>query len=63
MFHVKAIAEDGSTITLVPYGVPLGGAIVGRQCPDFSYDTEEGETISRETLKGRAFLIDIWSFT
>ncbi len=63
MFDVLEIAEDGSRIVLRPSKSPLRGLIVGRTCPPFAFETAEGEEVSLETLAGKPFILDIWSFT
>jgi hypothetical protein len=63
MFDVIEIAEDGSRIVLRPSQSPLRGVIVGRACPPFAFETAEGEEVSGESLAGKPFILDIWSFT
>jgi hypothetical protein len=63
MFDVVEIAADGSRIVLRPSKAPLRGVIVGRTCPPFSFKTADGKTFTRESLAGKPFLLDIWSFT
>jgi hypothetical protein len=63
MFDVAEIAGDGSRIVLRPSKSPLRGVIVGRRCPEFSFQTAEGQEISRQSLAGKPFLLDIWSIT
>jgi hypothetical protein len=63
MFDVAEIAEDGSRIVLKPSQSPLRGVIVGRTCPPFSFKTADGDEVSFKTLAGKAFILDIWSFT
>jgi len=63
MFGVAEIAADGSQIVLKPSQAPLRGVIVGRICPAFSFKTAEEEEVSLESLAGKAFILDIWSFT
>ena len=63
MFDVAEIAADGRRIVLKPSKSPLRGVILGRTCPPFSFETADGGEVSRETLAGRAFILDIWSFT
>jgi hypothetical protein len=63
MYHVAEIAADGSRIVLKPSNAPLRGAVVGRRCPPFAFKTAEGKEVSFESLRGRAFLLDIWSIT
>jgi hypothetical protein len=63
MFDVVEIAANGSQIGLRRSKAPLSGALIGRACPAFAFKTADGKEISRETLKGKAFLLDIWSIT
>jgi hypothetical protein len=63
MFDVLQIAADGSRIVLKPSKSPLRGVIVGRICPPFSFKTADDKEFSRESLAGKAFLLDIWSIT
>jgi hypothetical protein len=39
------------------------GAVAGKPCPSFSYKTIDGKTVSDQTLRGKAFIIDVWSPT
>jgi hypothetical protein len=63
MFDVAEIAADGSRIVLKPSKSPLRGVIVGRTCPPFSFKTADGKEVSRKSLAGKPFLLDIWSIT
>jgi len=63
MYDVAEIAADGSRVVLRPSKAPLRGVIVGRRCPPFAFKTAEGKVVSFESLRGRAFLLDIWSIT
>ncbi len=63
MFEVAEIAADGSRIVLKPSKAPLRGVILGRVCPPFSFKTADGKQVSRETLAGKPFLLDVWSIT
>jgi hypothetical protein len=63
MFEVSHLAADGSRIVLKPSKAPLRGVIVGRVCPPFSFKTADGKKVSRDSLAGKAFLLDIWSLT
>jgi hypothetical protein len=63
MFDVAEIAADGSRVVLKPSSSPLHGVIVGRTCPPFSFKTADGKEVSRESLAGKPFLLDIWSIT
>ncbi len=63
MFDLAKIASDGSQIILRPSKSPLRGVVVGRICPPFSFNTADGEEVSLEKMAGKAFILDIWSFT
>jgi hypothetical protein len=63
MFLVARIAADGSEIKLKPAEMPLESLLVGHRCPPFAYKTLSGASISDQSLKGKAYLIDVWSFT
>ncbi len=63
MFDVAEIAADGSRIVLKPSKSPLRGVIVARTCPPFSFKTADGKEVSRESLAGKPFILDIWSIT
>ncbi len=63
MFTITSIAEDGSRIEIKYANLPLTGLVVGRKCPPFSYTTKDGQLITQDTYKGKAFLLDIWSVT
>jgi hypothetical protein len=63
MFDVVEIAADGSRIVLKPSKAPLRGVFVGRSCPPFFFKTADGKEVSRDSLAGKAFLLDIWSIT
>jgi hypothetical protein len=63
MFEIQEIAESGARLVLKRSNAPLRGLTKGRQCPPFKFATSDGKEISLETLKGKAFLLDIWSVT
>ncbi len=63
MFEVVRIAADGSRIVLKASRAPMRGVLVGRSCPAFSFKTADGKEVSRESLAGKPFLLDIWSIT
>jgi hypothetical protein len=63
MFDIVDIVADGSKITLKPSKSPLRGIIVGRVCPQFSFTTAEEKSVSRESLAGKPFILEIWSIT
>ncbi len=63
MFEVKRIAKNGSEIELLPSQQPLRGLIAGRKCPPFRFLAQNGKVVSLESLKGKPFLLDVWSTT
>jgi hypothetical protein len=63
MFDVAELAADGSRLVLKPSKSPLRGVVVGLTCPPFSFKTADGKEVTRESLAGKAFLLDIWSVT
>jgi hypothetical protein len=63
MYAIQEIAESGSRLVLKPSTAPLRGLIKGRQCPPFKLAASDGKEISLRTLKGKTFLLDIWSVT
>jgi hypothetical protein len=63
MFDVKAIAEDGASITLERSKSPLRGIVVGRRVPPFELTTEGGAKFSDASLAGKPYLLDLWSVT
>jgi hypothetical protein len=63
MFEVQEIAQDGTRLVLKPLTAPLRGVMKGRRCPPFAFTTPQGEPVTLERLRGKAFLLDIWSVT
>jgi hypothetical protein len=63
MFEVADLAADGNRLTLRESKLPLGGVVVGRKCPPFSFKAPGGEVFKTDTFAGKAFLLDIWSVT
>src|SRR5262245_36661684 len=47
MWEVASIAPDGSRIEIRPSAKRLQGLVLGRKCPPFSYQTEEGKRITQ----------------
>jgi hypothetical protein len=41
----------------------LRGGLVGHTCPPFSFKTADGKEVSRDSLAGKPFILDIWSIT
>jgi hypothetical protein len=37
------------------------GAVAGQRCPTFTYKTIDGKSISDKSLRGKAFVIDVYS--
>jgi hypothetical protein len=63
MFDVVDLAGDGSKIVLRASRAPLGGVVIGRKCPPFSFTTADGKPVTPDTFAGKAVLLDIWSVT
>ena len=63
MFLVTEIDKASQTITLQELNLPLAGAILGRKCPDFWYETVEGRVVSNITILGAVTILDIWGVT
>jgi hypothetical protein len=63
MYAIQEIEESGSRVVLRPSTAPLRGLIKARQCPPFKFAASDGKEISLGTLKGKTFLLDIWSVT
>jgi len=63
MFKVTEIAEDGSSLTLARHDGPLSGVVLNRRCPDFSFQTVTGGTISNKSILGKVTILDIWAVT
>lgn len=63
MYTVVAIAKDGSSISLVKTDEPLHGVVVNRRCPEFSFTSVGGETISDKSILGKVTVLDIWAVT
>ena len=63
MYSVVAIAKDGSSISLVKTEGPLFGVVVNRRCPEFSFASVNGETISDKSIFGKVTVLDIWAVT
>jgi len=63
MYSVVAIANDGSSISLVKTDGPLHGVVVNRRCPEFSFTSVSGETISDKSILGKVTVLDIWAVT
>ncbi len=63
MYSVVAIAKDGSSISLVETDGPLYGVVVNRRCPEFSFTSVSGETISDKSILGKVTVLDIWAVT
>ncbi len=63
MYSVVAIAKDGSSISLVETDGPLLGVVMNRRCPEFSFPSVSGETISDKSILGKITVLDIWAVT
>ena len=63
MFLVTEISKSKKTITLQQIDIPLSGAVLNRRCPDFQYETIDGQIISNESIRGTTTILDIWAVT
>ncbi len=63
MFLVKLIDKARPEITIQELNLPLAGAVLGRKCPEFWYETVEGRVVSNETILGAVTILDIWAST
>ncbi len=64
MYQVTGIADDASSISLVKSDGPLFGTVLNRKCPEFSFQTVDGDrTISDKSILGKVTLLDIWAVT
>ena len=64
MYRVVSIAEDASSISLVKSDGPLFGTVLNRKCPEFAFQTFDGnQTISNQSILGKVTLLDIWAVT
>jgi len=64
MYEVTGIADDASSISLVKSDGPLFGTVLNRKCPEFSFQTVDGDrTISDKSILGKVTLLDIWAVT
>ncbi len=63
MFLVTEISKSKKTITLQQIDIPLAGAVLNRRCPDFRYETVDGQIVSNESIRGTATILDIWAVT
>ena len=64
MYVATGIADDASSITLTKFDGPLSGVVLNRKCPEFSFQTVDGDrTISDKSILGKVTLLDIWAVT
>ncbi|MFK7767320.1 MAG: hypothetical protein AB8B55_08870 [Mariniblastus sp.] len=63
MYRVADIAKDGSSISLTKSDGPLFGVVLNRKCPEFSFQSLDGQTISDTSILGKVTLLDIWAVT
>ena len=61
MFEVRAIAEDGSKITLRRSDAPLFGGVIGSKVPDLRFTSLKGEPIALQEFAGRVLVLDAWA--
>lgn len=63
MFLVTKIEMSDSAITLQQIESPLAGAVLGRRCPEFWYETVEGQVVSNKSILGHVTILDVWAVT
>jgi hypothetical protein len=63
MFDVKEIDPGAKWILLAKSAAPLGGLVVGKPCPNFTFTSMDGKKVSLADYKGKALLLDVWSMT
>ncbi len=63
MFVVTEISKSKKLIALQQVDIPLAGAVLNRKCPDFSYKTVDGQTVSTDSILGKTTILDIWAVT
>ncbi|TWT31562.1 TlpA family protein disulfide reductase [Blastopirellula retiformator] len=61
MFRIQSIDKKGRTLTLQQVDMPLQGSVIGRKCPDFEFETVDGETVSNKTILGKVTVLDVWA--
>jgi len=61
MFDVRAIAKDGSTITLRRSRAPLTGAVLGAPASDVTFTTVDGKRLRPADLLGKVLVFDVWA--
>lgn len=63
MFLVTAISKEEKTLTLQGIDTPLAGAILNRKCPEFWYETVDGQVVSNSSILGTVTILDVWAVT
>lgn len=63
MYMVTAIAKDELAITLQEVATSLAGAVLGRRCPEFWYETVDGQVVSNKSILGQVTILDVWAVT
>ena len=63
MFEVLEIAKDGSSMSVQRSAAKLQGASIGRKCPDFTFETMDGQKTELKDFSGKVLILDIWSVT
>ncbi len=63
MFEVTEIHPEGNSITFRKVDIPLYGIVLGRRCPDFWYETVDGEVVSNTSIRGKLTILDVWAVT
>ncbi len=63
MWLVTEISKADATITLQAVDTPLAGAVLNRKCPEFWYETVEGDVVSDRSILGTVTILDVWAVT
>ncbi len=63
MFEIVDLPEDASKLSLRRLNVPLQGVVLNRPCPEFSFQTVDGQTVSNTSILGKVTILDIWAVT
>jgi len=63
MFAVKEFDPGSTWVYLARSRAPLSGMVVGKPCPPFAFETQDGQHVTNATYKGKALLLDVWSMT
>lgn len=63
MYDVTALSADGRSMTLTESRAPLAQLLVGEPAPPLVFKATNGKFIDLAALRGKAVVLDVWSFT